>query len=217
MAPKANSPHQLLVEGRDDKHSIIHLMMRNGVDGDNPTLPLPFVRDCQGQPNLLENELPLLFANKSAHRIVGVVLDADEDHERRWAQVTQIFKKHGITCPKSPVEGGFFAELDEGAFRAGIWLMPNNQSPGILEDFLALLVPDGDSCWDYCDIVVDEAKARRAPFADQDRSKAKIHTWLAWRENPGIPFGQALTQKCLSADAHIAQNFVQWFRQLYRL
>lgn len=45
-------------------------------------------------------------------------------------------------------------------------------------------------------------------YAIQDRSKAFIHTWLAWQKKPGIPMGQAITANVLNYDNAIAQNFI---------
>jgi hypothetical protein len=45
--------------------------------------------------------------------------------------------------------------------------------------------------------------------------KARIHTWLSWQENPGLPFGTAITAAYLSHDSPEALKFVAWFKKLF--
>ena len=47
------------------------------------------------------------------------------------------------------------------------------------------------------------------------RSKALIHTWLAWQEDPGTPLGLAVTKRYLDGDHALAQQFVQWLLRLF--
>ncbi len=46
-------------------------------------------------------------------------------------------------------------------------------------------------------------------------SKAKIHTYLAWQEEPGKPMGQAITAKVLHAESETAKVFVEWIKRLF--
>jgi hypothetical protein len=53
---------------------------------------------------------------------------------------------------------------------------------------------------------------------DRDRtSKANIHTWLAWQEEPGKPMGQAITAKYLNPKSKQAELFVNWLRALFAI
>lgn len=62
----------------------------------------------------------------------------------------------------------------------GIWLMPDNRSRGMLETFLAYLVPGGGSdLWTHACEAVAEAYGRGAPCREVHHDKARIHTWLA--------------------------------------
>ena len=47
------------------------------------------------------------------------------------------------------------------------------------------------------------------------RSKALIHTWLAWQQVPGQPMGLAITAQALSHDTPLALAFVGWLRRLF--
>lgn len=49
------------------------------------------------------------------------------------------------------------------------------------------------------------------------KTKAYLHTWLAWQEEPGKPMGQAITKKYVDAQAPHAQLLISWLRQLFEL
>jgi len=99
--------------------------------------------------------------------------------------------------------------------RAGRWLMPDNKNPGILEDFLATLVPDGDPCWTHAREATAEARRIGAPLLEQHSAKGHLYAWLAWQDPPGMPFGTALTAKCLSHESPVARDFVAWFKRVF--
>ena len=47
------------------------------------------------------------------------------------------------------------------------------------------------------------------------RSKAKIHTYLAWQDIPGRPMGQAITANILNANSELAMKFAKWLKELF--
>ena len=93
--------------------------------------------------------------------------------------------------------------------------MPDNSSPGILEDFLSRLVPREDTIWDHAGEVVAEARRFGARCREVDHLKSSLHTWLAWQEDPGLPFGTALRAQVFRHDSEDALRFVAWFRRLF--
>jgi len=102
----------------------------------------------------------------------------------------------------------------------GVWVMPNNALPGALEDFLRFLVPTGDPFWEHAESSVaclpkSEAVETKWRNAENWRSKARIHTYLAWQKNPGTPLGQAITARYLTADASEVAPLVTWLRRLF--
>ena len=206
-----NSKFRLLVEGSDDKHCVIHLMKRHGINWDDPQATHPCVHDCGGIEGLFDS---LGVAAKSYSRL-GFIVDANADIQHRWTQAKEALARIDITLPQFPsVEGvivpGIFPD-----WRVGAWLMPDNQSRGQIEDFLAKLIPSGDPCWDYAQEATNQAMKLGARVSHTDVSKANIHTWLAWQENPGVPFGTALTARYFSVNSPEALRLVHWFRQLF--
>lgn len=209
--PDRSSPYRLLVEGIDDQWSIINLLSRHGYDWDDSSVVRPYVHQTGGISPLLES---LAVAVKS-HERLGIVVDADLSINNRWASVRDQLVGLGFEVPSDPIAAGAVVDRTADNKRVGVWLMPDNQSPGSLEDFLAKLVPEGDPCWGHAETTTTAARDLGAPLQGKDQSKGVIHTWLAWREDPGQPFGQAITARALGHDSPEALQFVDWFNRMF--
>ncbi len=84
----------------------------------------------------------------------------------------------------------------------------------MLEDFVAGLIPENDPLWPRAAAAVDEIPNHERRFGGTGDAKAKIHTWLAWQEVPGVRMGSAVSQCYLVADSPLASRFVAWCRRL---
>jgi hypothetical protein len=207
---KQNARHRLIVEGRDDQWSIIALTKQNGWDWDNPAPHFPYIDNAEGVDKALE----AIAVSVRTYPRVGIVLDADIVPMDRWNAVRSRLAPTGLVLPESPAPDGTIVEGN--GKRVGVWLMPDNQNPGKLEDFLAVLVPPGDRCWPWAEQATQKAQEDcNAPFSKLDLIKAQIHTWLAWQEEPGLPFGTAITAATFAHDSALATTFVGWMTRLY--
>lgn len=197
----------LLVEGSDDQHVIWGLLARH-------SFPEVFsVEEKGGVENLLK-VLPVQLKG-SEIEAVGVVLDADLNLTARWNSLRSLLQKAGyVTCPAAPVGGGTILKED-GLPRFGAWIMPDNKLPGMLEDFVAYLVPAEDALWTRgCKAVADIPEDERK-FILNHVTKANIHTWLSWQEDPGTPMGLAITKKYLDASAPAVAPFLKWLEDVF--
>jgi hypothetical protein len=148
---------------------------------------------------------------------LGIVLDANDSFEERWQRIQQLFRPEFPSIPGTMDSGGVITKSDSG-LRLGVWIMPDNRSRGMLETFLAYLVPDeSEAVWQEAINASESARITGAPFKDIHTDKARIHTWLAWQDPPGRPFGEALKNKCLDPSVPQATAFAQWFITLYGL
>jgi hypothetical protein len=94
--------------------------------------------------------------------------------------------------------------------------MPNNQLPGMLEDFVALLMPADDNLRPKAEEILREIEREGLNrYGEIHHAKALIHTWLAWQETPGMPMGQAITARVLQRESAIAQVFADWLQRLF--
>ena len=83
----------LLVEGPDDLHTIMHLLIRHGFDYNTRTQrgksPLPELKSVGGVDELLES---IEATVKGSYDRIGFVLDADSPLASRWQAVRDRLK-----------------------------------------------------------------------------------------------------------------------------
>jgi len=212
VPPPSESPYRLLVEGPDDKYSVIHLMERHGFDWDDESTPRPFISPEGGIEKLLKSAAVAL---KGTYERIGIVLDANSSLTNRWAQIRDRASQTGVILPESPQPNGTVVDGRLPGSRVGVWLMPDNSSAGTLESFLSTLVPAEHPLWVFADQVTREARQHGAQCPEKDHLKSTLHTWLAWQEEPGLPFGTALKAGSFETDREGALRFVAWFRNLF--
>lgn len=205
----------LLVEGKNDQHVVWALCQQHN-------LPETFTversdqnhQEHSGVEQLL-NSIPVRL--KTARlRVLGIVLDADTNAQTRWQAICGRLAQAGYSnLPASPAPEGVII-TQPGKPKVGIWLMPDNQLPGMVESFAANLIPDGDPLVAKARSILDEIENEKLQrYASVHRPKAFIHTWLAWQEISGQPIGQAITAKVLQHDHALASRFVNWLLRLF--
>ena len=218
-------PKLLLVEGADDKRSIPELMEANGIiwefakQGSTTSQRIIEIKDCQGYANLAKEDIISTALDVSGRTALGIIIDADEEPSNRWESIRNSCLGSIPDLPKSLPEMGLIHQAYSSSgspVKFGIWMMPDNQQRGMLETFLAYLVPDKqDELWQYAQESAQIAKSKGASWKDVHRDKANIHTWLAWQNPTGCQIHQAITQRILDPKHPRSEPFVKWFRQLY--
>jgi hypothetical protein len=201
----------LLVEGKDDEHVLKHISNNRGGPRFHKVEPY------EGVPNLL-NAIPVRLKAAGGEAIVGIVIDADTDLNARWQSLCNLLRNAGYQeVPDTPAADGTIINPPSNAFlpRVGIWIMPDNQTKGVLEDFLRFMVPDGSRLFDHVTTSVDAIPEDERRFGALAEPKAIIHTWLAWQEKPGKPIGTAITARYLDPDVPQADVLVSWLNRLY--
>ncbi len=205
--PIRNPRQKLLVEGPNDLHVVGNIWK------DISRTVTPNIIPTDGFTNLLP-QIPVRL--KEGNEILGVIIDADlANFEDRWKQVKHRFEENGYKLPLLPPTDGLVIE-QMGMTKIGIWIMPDNQSLGKIEDFLRQLIPAGDQLLPEAEAVLDSIERQsKNLYGEKDRPKALMHTWLAWQKTAGMPYGQAITAKALTTDAELCQRFMDWLRRLF--
>ena len=197
----------LLVEGQDDQHVMWALFGAHA-------LPEVFKVEKAGGIEPLLESVPVRLKASNLERF-GVVLDADEDIRQRWEQLRSRLTASGCTdIPKIPDPGGTVIQIQDGP-RIGAWIMPDNKVPGILESFLAFLVPGTDKLLSLVDRFLEDIPVEDRLCPKERLPKARIHAWLAVQEEPGKPLGQAITAKYLDAQHDVVGPFLKWIRTVF--
>jgi hypothetical protein len=198
----------LLVEGSDDCHVILALCNTFG-------LPETFgIYQCGGYTKVLKR-LNALVLQPDGPEVIGIVVDADSpDVMSRWRQIREKPELKNYSFPDDPNVDGVIVAGYKDRPKLGIWLMPDNKNPGMLEDFLIELVPsDGIEAARNC--IVNAQNKKLTSFKETHLSKAVIHTYLAWQDEPGKPLGQSVTAQVLQPNTQTAKVFVDWLKRLF--
>lgn len=201
-----NNDRVLLVEGQDDEHVVRHLCLRSQ--------PMPLFH--------IENKLnvdTLLDSIKQEVRVpgrnaVGILVDANDDLNARWSAVANRLREGNIEVPRTPEPTGTLIEGTSRIPRVGIWLMPDNTSPGELENFVSEMIPNDDPVWPRSQSYIDGIPKSDRKFIEKKIPRAKVHAWLATREEPR-KMGVAIRAQDLRVDGPLSTRFANWLRQLF--
>lgn len=207
---------KLLVEGEEDKRVIPYLMEANGIQWPKNQVPV-FIEPYDGIDNLLGPDVIETYLDGSDIQSLGMIVDADDDAITQWRRIRHRCIPHFPDIPDELPSTGLIQSNDQG-IKIGIWIMPDNRLRGMLETFLAYLVPDASQyLWTHATEAVAEAKALGAPYREAHIDKANIYTWLAWQDPPGRQLHNAIMERILNPQSSYASGFVHWFRSLYDL
>ena len=200
-----------MVEGTDDEHVLKHIC------GNRDIPHLDEVESQDGVENLIES-LGVRLTLSEEGDVIGVVIDADTEISDRWQSIRGRITDFGYqNVPDQPDPDGTILDPPAGTLlpRLGVWIMPNNQTSGILEDFLHFLVPQPNILFDHAKASVAAIPEGERRFKQLAEPKAVIHTWLAWQKDPGLPFGKAITARFLDPSVPEVDVLVAWLKRLF--
>ncbi len=167
---------------------------------------------------------------------LGLVVDADDHAAARWQRILSLLREHlpgfdgssadlgeegwvyHLVGDSITIQEKRFAYHMRESLTIGVWIMPDNRSPGHLEHFVASLTPQEDPLWQHSQKTVEDLSTKDfCRFPQSKSQKALVHTWLAWQENPGLPFGTAVEAGFLDARSPTADAFVRWMERVFEL
>lgn len=205
----------LIVEGPDDKEVIGAILRVHDME------PRFAVSVEEGVKNLKYAFSSRLKSTNTLKKL-WVIADADSDCNAKWQMLRDCMIANGsyAVTPKTPLpkEGAIFAPSDENGITVGVWIMPDNDRPGMLEDFIASLTKENDTLIGHAVSKVHELDGDRAShpalFKHAHIPKATIHTWLAWQDVPGRSIGTAILKHKIDFSAPLCRIFLEWLGKL---
>ena len=203
MAPQDPPSKVLLVEGGNDKHVVLHLRER---------LALKLTFECLDK-NGINNLLRAISLEVKTHgrQTLGIVADANRDIHARWQAIADRLSCAGVQPPNTFDPEG---TIIQGKPRVGVWLMPDNDHSGELEDFVAKLVPQGHPIWPRAVQYIDGLRPSERKFKEHKAVRAKLYAWLATLEEPQL-MGVAIRTGSLTVASPAAEGFANWLRRLF--
>lgn len=215
----------LLVEGEADE-GLFSVICREAGLGVTVTVSTPKNRGAEenGKGNAL-NLLPSLIEQMSDGQVERLALVVDADfkdtdglgYQGTLDKITEILEKHKyhITPPLKPRPGGYTISHTDGLSPFGLWIMPNNGTDGLLEDFIKSSVVTADA--DLLQHAVDTVgKLPSQKFKPIHRSKAEVATWMAWQKNPGQSLRGVVGGKLVDFESGPGKQLVDWLRTVYQ-
>lgn len=200
--PVITSRVVLLVEGQDEHRFFTALLRHLGLPS---TLVQP--REVKGKGNY-QYELPAFlndpgFAYVSAY---AIILDADASAESTLKSTQKLLKDYNQPCP---LAHSAFASSDK--VKVGIFIMPGNTAPGMLEDLCLRAVKD-HPIMPSVEKYMTEVKTTMQEKAPKNESKAKVQVFLAAMSKPVPHLGVAAENKYWPFDSEAfsdLRNFIQ--------
>lgn len=216
---RAPNERLLLVEGHDDRFVIANLYEKA-----TKTTWEQSERQYLVDIDPLGSNQQVLSAvrvkwKESGRKYVGIVVDADEATAGRWNQVKAHAPQEvaGLLPQAIPTEG-LVVNLPSGK-RFGAWIMPDNESAGMLETFLNTLRSTSKELSDHVVKSMRDAQPlmNGKGWINAHADKAELHTWLAWQNPPGRQLHEAVMHNLLDITGPTAGAFVRWMKNLYAL
>ncbi len=215
-----HAPNQLIVEGQDDRQSVVELM-RAHIPGwpqrGKANAPVR-IRIGNSASEILAAGYLEANLKSSPLRILGVMLDADGGVKPgdRYNSFRQQCQGMFPMLPRHLPRTGLIA--DHADKRLGLWVMPDNSSEGGLEAFLKHFVPpEASRLWSHAVNGCIEARSCGSLYRDSQLDKAHMYSFLAWQDPPGQSPGNAISRDVLDPHSPNAAPFLSWFRALYAI
>jgi hypothetical protein len=218
-----NASHVLLLEGDDDKYFFNKLCVLFNL---NPDIKVAVPKDFNSQNSkggVFESLPPLLkqLADGSLSKL-AVIVDADyeEQHglgyQKTIQKITDLLTLQDfvlIQNAENHVTGLIFENGAELA-NFGLWVMPNNQNSGMLEDFVKTCIKTDElSLFNHAQQVVHAISEPK--FKPHHYAKAEVATWLAWQKQPGHGLYCAVKDDLLNTDHALFQELAHWLKKIF--
>jgi hypothetical protein len=209
--------NMLLVEGIEERLVVPHLMDHYVVWGDTPDEWVVFLKAHEGVDDLLEPGNIEAESKQAGLKAIGILIDADDQFDSRWSRPRDRCLRIAADFPEQLPPDGLIHQNEDG-LRIGVWIMPDNQSRGMLETFLGSLVTAPmNPLWIFARESCTNSRDHGAPYIDPHYDKACIYTFLAWLEPPGRSLNVSVQARAFDGRLPLAGRFAKWFINLYQL
>jgi hypothetical protein len=213
----------LLVEGDDDKYFFNKICTLFNL---SPNIKVAVPKDFNSQNSkggVLESLPPLLkqLADGSLRKL-AVIVDADYEeqyglgYQKTIQKITELVTLQEFVLIQNTENHASGLIFENGAELAnfGLWVMPNNQDSGMLEDFVKTCIKiDELSLFNHANQVVHAISEPK--FKPHHYAKAEVSTWLAWQKQPGHGLYRAVHDELLDTDHALFQKLAHWLKQIF--
>jgi hypothetical protein len=225
----------LLVEGNDDRAFVKAFCKKLGItDVDVPEITIVTPKDRGSQRNGWTNLIDHLpteikrLRNGDIDKL-AIIIDADFAPDNNGGvtsrrdlitkKINTFLQEHNyglyeISDQPNYQKGDIFKHLN-GLPDIGLWIMPDHQNDGMIENFVEQMISTGteqQALLAHADLSINNLPTKL--FKDIHLSKARIYTWRAWQKEPGIRLPDALSENLLTIET--AANFSNWLASVFK-
>ena len=200
----------LLVEGRSEENAIREFYKQWKID-------INFDISSEGYITQLKTYFKMHLKSSNILRKLWVIIDADASYACAWQSIRDILERSGKYNPPLQLcsNGLILTPIDENDLVVGVWIMPNNQDVGMLEDFMMEIIPEDNMLLHEAETVLTNIEKKNIQkYKNVHRAKAKLHTWLAWHDEPGDSVNVAIRKNLFSQDKELVIAFRAWLMEL---
>lgn len=200
----------LLVEGRSEENAIREFYKQWNTD-------INFDISSEGSITKLKTSFKMHLKSSNVLRKLWVIIDADTSYACAWQSIRDILVRSGKYNPPVQLcpDGLILTPIDDNDLIVGVWIMPNNQDIGMLEDFMMGIIPEENMLLNEAETVITNLEKKNIQkYKNVHRAKAKLHTWLAWHDEPGDSIHVAIRKHLFSRDKELVIAFRTWLMEL---
>jgi hypothetical protein len=201
-AQKITKAKLVVGEGADEVRFFTSLLTHLGITDVQ-------VMDYQGKQRL-SGYVQTLLVRPDFRQVLSLAItrDADDNAAAAFGSVCSALQNARLVVPPGP------AAIVAGNPRVGIFILPDNQSNGMLEH-LCLNAAQADPATpcldDYFHCVLRMAQRQPDP---REAAKARVHAWLASHPQPDLRLGEAAEKGYWPWTSPAFQPLIQFLRAL---
>lgn len=216
----------LIVEGEEDQKFFAAVFRSVGL----PKIEIKY--HPSGKQNAIVTFAARLeLLTKATHARIGIVLDADDPAVSAGAGAKATIQSINGELTKRSFNALTVAKGTSGliatanalpAVRVGAWVMPDNHSNGLLENFVSEVVSAPHAhCFAFAagkaaDVLGMKHGGPKYSFKPHHLAKAAAGTWLAWTDPPRMSLGAAVSAGVLDIEGANFQRLISWLETLYQ-
>lgn len=194
-------PCLLVVEGKDDEAFCRALLCKEGLEqvvtvvGAGGRTEMPCVLGAN-----------LMMYAPALPAAVGVLRDADDDAQSAFRSGCSALQRCNLPIPLRP------GSWSDGTVHASVYVLPDNQRDGMLEDLCTESV-EGTHLMQCVDDFL-RSVGKTVPGTPVRRSKARAYAYLAATDRPDIRIGEAASAGIWPADSKAFADLRRWLSRL---
>lgn len=166
---------------------------------------------------------------------IALIVDADADkHKKAQDRLNRFIEIVNIINDSENIYDTTISLKNEGIIlepiekyvdiypKVGLWIMPDNQNTGAIENFLwqsGVNTKYSNTYHTVAELVTKFEQDKSNPpithYIPNHHHKALVYTFLAWVEDPGNPMGRSIDKECWNIESVIVNEFMNWLNKLY--